>query len=127
MSNTSIECQGDWLRCPRTTATLIKGKLQSTPSPRGSDHPTATAHGHAITVPRLSANAEFTECRIVDRIPAGDHHIVLAAPERGGHGGRDQPGPLLYHDRRYTSVTEPRGDEARQGISRHNVAEPQGS
>ncbi|MER8001671.1 flavin reductase family protein [Streptomyces sp. NPDC095613] len=44
------------------------------------------------------------DCRIVDRIPAGDHHIVLAAPERGGHGGRDRPGPLLYHDRRYTSL-----------------------
>ncbi|MGW4142830.1 flavin reductase [Streptomyces mirabilis] len=47
-------------------------------------------------------------CRMVDRIPAGDHHIVLAAPVRGGHGGRDQSRPLLYHDRRYTSVTEPK-------------------
>ncbi|MDH6622736.1 flavin reductase (DIM6/NTAB) family NADH-FMN oxidoreductase RutF [Streptomyces sp. LBL] len=53
----------------------------------------------------------WLECRIVDRIPAGDHHIVLAAPERGGHSGRDQPGPLLYHDRRYTSVTEPKPGE----------------
>ena len=50
----------------------------------------------------------WLECRMVDRIPAGDHHIVLAAPVSGGHGGRDQRRPLLYHDRRYTSVTEPK-------------------
>ncbi|MGW2964758.1 flavin reductase family protein [Streptomyces sp. NPDC001220] len=49
----------------------------------------------------------WLECRMADRIPAGDHHIVLAAPVRGGHGNRDQRGPLLYHGRRYTSVTEP--------------------
>ncbi|MEU0819224.1 hypothetical protein [Streptomyces mirabilis] len=51
---------------------------------------------------------------MVDRIPAGDHHIVLAAPVRGGHGGRDQSRPLLYHDRRYTSVTEPKEGTSRE-------------
>ncbi|MFH9968687.1 flavin reductase [Streptomyces mirabilis] len=55
-----------------------------------------------------SVAGAWLECRMVDRIPAGDHRIVLAAPVRGGHGGRDQSRPLLYHDRRYTSVTEPK-------------------
>ncbi|MFD7485982.1 flavin reductase family protein [Streptomyces mirabilis] len=47
-----------------------------------------------------SVAGAWLECRMVDRIPAGDHRIVLAAPVRGGHGGRDQSRPLLYHDRR---------------------------
>jgi flavin reductase (DIM6/NTAB) family NADH-FMN oxidoreductase RutF len=35
-------------------------------------------------------------CRIVARVPAGDHHIVLAEPCTGDSSA---PGrPLLYHD-----------------------------
>ncbi|MEU6610741.1 flavin reductase family protein [Streptomyces shenzhenensis] len=66
------------------------------------------AIGHDNGRTSVAGAVAWLECRTVDRIPAGDHHIVLAAPVRGGHGGRDQRGPLVYHDRRYTSVTEPK-------------------
>ncbi|MFE2488274.1 flavin reductase family protein [Streptomyces mirabilis] len=69
------------------------------------DHP-AICYDDGLT--SVAGAVAWLECRMVDRIPAGDHHIVLAAPVRGGHGGRDQSRPLLYHDRRYTSVTEPK-------------------
>ncbi|MET7729516.1 flavin reductase family protein [Streptomyces mirabilis] len=70
-----------------------------------SDHP---AIGYDDGLTSVAGAIAWLECRMVDRIPAGDHHIVLAARVRGGHGGRDQSRPLLYHDRRYTSVTEPK-------------------
>ncbi|MFG2260128.1 flavin reductase family protein [Streptomyces mirabilis] len=66
------------------------------------------AIGYDDGLTSVAGAVAWLECRMVDRIPAGDHHIVLATPVRGGHGGRDQSRPLLYHDRRYTSVTEPK-------------------
>jgi flavin reductase (DIM6/NTAB) family NADH-FMN oxidoreductase RutF len=39
-------------------------------------------------------------CRVVDRVPAGDHAIVLAELIDGGHAD-DATEPLLYHMGRY--------------------------
>ncbi|MFE5373251.1 flavin reductase family protein [Streptomyces mirabilis] len=69
------------------------------------DHP---AIGNDDGLTSVADAVAWLECRMVDRIPTGDHHIVLVAPVRGGRGGRDQSCPLLYNDRRYTSVTEPK-------------------
>ena len=43
-------------------------------------------------------------CRIVERVPAGDHAIVLAEPLHGEqHDGGDEA-PLLYHMGRYLNL-----------------------
>ncbi|WP_433178524.1 flavin reductase family protein [Actinoallomurus sp. CA-150999] len=83
------------------------------------DHP-AIGYDNGLT--SVAGAVAWLECRIVDRIPAGDHHIVLARPVRGGHGGRDQRKPLLYHDRRYAWVTEPK-EETRPGEALADGAE----
>ena len=72
------------------------------------DHP---AIGHDEGLTSVAGAVAWLECRVVDRIPAGDHHIVLASPIRGGksgHHSHEHRGPLLYHDRRYTTCTVPK-------------------
>jgi flavin reductase (DIM6/NTAB) family NADH-FMN oxidoreductase RutF len=73
------------------------------------DHP---AIGYDDGLTPVAVAVAWLECRVADRIPAGDHHIILATPVRGGHVGRGQCRPLLYHDRRYTSVTEPKRERS---------------
>jgi flavin reductase (DIM6/NTAB) family NADH-FMN oxidoreductase RutF len=47
-------------------------------------------------VPVLGDVPAWLVCRVVARVPAGDHHIVLAEPVTGDSEG---PGrPLLYHE-----------------------------
>jgi flavin reductase (DIM6/NTAB) family NADH-FMN oxidoreductase RutF len=42
-------------------------------------------------------------CRVVDRVIAGDHAVVIAEPLLGEH--RDGGAPLLYHMGRYACLT----------------------
>lgn len=52
----------------------------------------------AHEVPVLSGVLAVLVCRVVERVPAGDHAIVLAQPVQGEHA---EGVPLLYHDGRY--------------------------
>jgi flavin reductase (DIM6/NTAB) family NADH-FMN oxidoreductase RutF len=53
-------------------------------------------------VPLLDGVLTWLLCRVVDRLTAGDHAIVLAEPLGGGHG--DDQAPLLYHQGRYAGL-----------------------
>ena len=53
-------------------------------------------------VPLLDAALAQLICRVVDRVPAGDHVIVLAAPLLADH--LDKGAPLLYHQGRYANL-----------------------
>jgi flavin reductase (DIM6/NTAB) family NADH-FMN oxidoreductase RutF len=46
-------------------------------------------------VPLLNGVLAYVVCRVVQRVPAGDHSIVLAAPVAGAHGHATGT-PLLY-------------------------------
>jgi flavin reductase (DIM6/NTAB) family NADH-FMN oxidoreductase RutF len=54
-------------------------------------------------VPLLETALARLVCRIVERVPVGDHALILAEPL---HGDFDAEGsaPLLYHMSRYTSA-----------------------
>ncbi|TCB96842.1 flavin reductase [Micromonospora zingiberis] len=52
-------------------------------------------------VPILDDPLAWFLCRLIDRVTAGDHAVVLAEPVDGGTGTGD---PLLYHDGRYTGL-----------------------
>jgi flavin reductase (DIM6/NTAB) family NADH-FMN oxidoreductase RutF len=53
-------------------------------------------------VPVLGGALGWLVCRVTQLVPAGDHAIVIAAPELGSH--RPEGEPLLYHDGRYTGL-----------------------
>ncbi|HEX8626948.1 MAG TPA: flavin reductase family protein [Catenuloplanes sp.] len=52
-------------------------------------------------VPILDGTLAWLLCRVIDRVTAGDHAVVLAEPLLGRHGDGV---PLLYHDGRYTGL-----------------------
>jgi flavin reductase (DIM6/NTAB) family NADH-FMN oxidoreductase RutF len=52
-------------------------------------------------VPLLDGTLARLLCRVVDRVVAGDHTVVLAEPL---HGEQDDGAPLLYHDGRYAHL-----------------------
>jgi flavin reductase (DIM6/NTAB) family NADH-FMN oxidoreductase RutF len=56
-------------------------------------------HGVAL----LAGTLAWLVCRVVDRVAAGDHAIVLAEPVRGDHLDEVLP-PLLYHMGGYLTV-----------------------
>ncbi|MEE6262354.1 flavin reductase family protein [Plantactinospora sonchi] len=56
-------------------------------------------------VPLLDGTLAWLVCRVVDRVLAGDHTIVLAEPLVGAHDD-DGVAPLLYHMGRYASLTD---------------------
>jgi flavin reductase (DIM6/NTAB) family NADH-FMN oxidoreductase RutF len=56
-------------------------------------------HGVAL----LPDSLAWLVCRVVDRVHAGDHAIVLAEPVLGNHLDDPHP-PLLYHMGRYLTV-----------------------
>jgi len=56
-------------------------------------------------VPVLDGTLAWLVCRIVDRVAAGDHAVVLAEPLLARH--RDEESPLLYHQGRYASLANP--------------------
>jgi flavin reductase (DIM6/NTAB) family NADH-FMN oxidoreductase RutF len=53
-------------------------------------------------VPILDRTLAWLLCRVVERVVAGDHAVVLAQPLLAEHGGADLP--LLYHDGRYARL-----------------------
>jgi flavin reductase (DIM6/NTAB) family NADH-FMN oxidoreductase RutF len=53
-------------------------------------------------VPLLDGTLAWLVCRVVDRVPAGDHVVVLAQPLLAEYGGQDSP--LLYHQGRYACL-----------------------
>ncbi|SCL25663.1 NADH-FMN oxidoreductase RutF, flavin reductase (DIM6/NTAB) family [Micromonospora pallida] len=55
-------------------------------------------------VPILDDTLAWLVCRVIDRVVAGDHAVVLAAPELLRHG--EAGSPLLYHQGRYTDLAE---------------------
>ncbi|MEN3308743.1 MAG: hypothetical protein V7603_4945 [Micromonosporaceae bacterium] len=58
-------------------------------------HPTAWRTGpHGVPV--LAGVLAVLVCRVVERVEAGDHAIVLAEPVHGEHA-HDGGAPLLYH------------------------------
>ncbi len=63
--------------------------------------PTRWRHGpHGV--PLLDAVSAWLVCRVVARVPAGDHHIVVAQALAGNPDG---PGkPLLYHQGRFNTL-----------------------
>jgi flavin reductase (DIM6/NTAB) family NADH-FMN oxidoreductase RutF len=55
-------------------------------------------------VPLLDGASAWLLCRVVQRVRAGDHAIVLAEPVLGEHGDDDAYPPLVYHDGRYAAI-----------------------
>jgi flavin reductase (DIM6/NTAB) family NADH-FMN oxidoreductase RutF len=53
-------------------------------------------------VPVLDGTLVWLVCRVIDRVAAGDHTVVLAEPLLAQHTGADHP--LLYHQGRYTAL-----------------------
>ncbi|MFG1653041.1 flavin reductase family protein [Micromonospora sp. NPDC049275] len=53
-------------------------------------------------VPILDGTLAWLLCRVVDRVPVGDHVVVLAEPELLRHA--DVGSPLLYHRGRYAGL-----------------------
>lgn len=54
-------------------------------------------------VPLLDGTLAWLVCRIVERVAAGDHTVVVAKPLLAGHGDGDGA-PLLYHQGRYAAL-----------------------
>ncbi|KPI08326.1 flavin reductase domain protein FMN-binding protein [Actinobacteria bacterium OK074] len=55
-------------------------------------------------VPVLDDVLAWLVCRVVARVPAGDHRIVLAEVLLGDHSGTGQP--LLYHQGRFNGLRD---------------------
>jgi flavin reductase (DIM6/NTAB) family NADH-FMN oxidoreductase RutF len=55
-------------------------------------------------VPLLDGVLAQIVCRVVRRVEAGDHWIVLAAPEEGRHHDDLSATPLVYHDGHYAHL-----------------------
>ncbi|MER7002847.1 flavin reductase family protein [Dactylosporangium sp. NPDC000555] len=55
-------------------------------------------------VPLLDGVPARLICRVTDRIAAGDHTIVLAAPIAGQHADNELTPPLVYHAGRYGTL-----------------------
>ena len=53
-------------------------------------------------VPVLDGTLAWLVCRIVDRVAAGDHAVVLAEPLLAQYANAESP--LLYHQGRYTCL-----------------------
>jgi flavin reductase (DIM6/NTAB) family NADH-FMN oxidoreductase RutF len=55
-------------------------------------------------VPLLDGVLARLVCRVVQRVRAGDHSIVLATPESGHHHVDESATPLVYHAGRYARL-----------------------
>jgi flavin reductase (DIM6/NTAB) family NADH-FMN oxidoreductase RutF len=55
-------------------------------------------------VPLLDGVLAWLVCTVADRVPAGDHTIILASPHTGSGSTLLDAGPLLYHAGRYLSL-----------------------
>lgn len=83
-----------------------QGDLAATFARSGADRfgaPTAWSPGPE-GVPVLDGVLAWLVCRIVGRVPAGDHRIVLAEVVLGDPTGAGRP--LLYHQGRFTALRD---------------------
>ena len=83
-----------------------QGDLAATFARSGADRfgaPTAWRDGPE-GVPVLDDVLAWLVCRIVARVPAGDHRIVLAEVVLGDPSGGGRP--LLYHQGRFTALRD---------------------
>ncbi|MGW6290102.1 flavin reductase family protein [Streptomyces sp. NPDC055107] len=55
-------------------------------------------------VPLLAGVSAWLVCRVVARVPAGDHRIVIAEAVAGSPSGAGRP--LVYHQGRFTSLRD---------------------
>ncbi|MFE3516192.1 flavin reductase family protein [Streptomyces sp. NPDC059166] len=55
-------------------------------------------------VPLLGGVVAWLVCRVVARVPAGDHRIVIAQVEAGDPSGGGRP--LVYHQGRFTALRD---------------------
>ncbi|MGV9251893.1 flavin reductase family protein [Streptomyces sp. NPDC003697] len=81
-------------------------ELAATFARRGADRfgaPTAW-HDGPEGVPVLDDVLAWLVCRVVARVPAGDHRIVLAEVVLGDPEGAGRP--LLYHQGRFTALRD---------------------
>jgi flavin reductase (DIM6/NTAB) family NADH-FMN oxidoreductase RutF len=56
-------------------------------------------------VPLLDGALARLVCRVVTRVEAGDHAIVLAQPVFGDHRDDERAAPLVYHAGRYVATS----------------------
>jgi flavin reductase (DIM6/NTAB) family NADH-FMN oxidoreductase RutF len=79
-------------------------ELAATFSRRGADRfaPPTSWHEGPGRVPLLNGVLGWLVCRTVARVPAGDHHIVIAEVIAGSDSGRGRP--LLYHQAGFTAL-----------------------
>nr|WSY56855.1 flavin reductase family protein [Streptomyces sp. NBC_00886] len=81
-------------------------QLAATFARSGADRfgaPTAWREGHE-GVPVLDGVLAWLVCRVVARVPAGDHRIVLAEVVLGDPAGSGRP--LLYHQGRFNGLRD---------------------
>ncbi|MFF9287335.1 flavin reductase family protein [Streptomyces griseosporeus] len=81
-------------------------ELAATFARSGADRfgPPTVWHEGPEGVPVLDGVLAWLVCRVVTRVPAGDHRIVLAEVTLGDPAG---PGrPLLYHQGRFTALRD---------------------
>ncbi|MGW0831518.1 flavin reductase family protein [Streptomyces prunicolor] len=81
-------------------------ELAATFARSGADRfgaPTAWREGPE-GVPILDGVLAWLVCRVVARVPAGDHRIVLAEVVLGDHAGTGRP--LLYHQGRFNGLRD---------------------
>lgn len=55
-------------------------------------------------VPLLDDVLAVLICRVINHVEAGDHVIVIAAPELAEHHDDESVSPLVYHDGAYTAL-----------------------
>ncbi|WFB06432.1 flavin reductase family protein [Streptomyces sp. LX-29] len=86
-------------------------QLAATFARSGADRfaPPTRWRGGPHGVPLLEGVLAWLVCRVVARIPAGDHRVVIAEPVAGDPvaGDPSRPGrPLLYHQGRFNALRD---------------------
>ncbi|MER5888125.1 flavin reductase family protein [Streptomyces sp. NPDC001941] len=83
-----------------------QGELAATFARSGADRfaPPTRWHEGPEGVPVLDGVLAWLVCRVVARVPAGDHRIVLAQAVSGDPRGEGRP--LLYHQGRFNALRD---------------------
>ena len=81
-------------------------KLAATFARSGADRfgPATGWHSGPEGVPLLDGVLAWLVCRVVARVPAGDHHLVIAQAVVGDPAGEGRP--LVYHQGRFTALRD---------------------
>ncbi|MFD3742060.1 flavin reductase [Streptomyces sp. CB00316] len=81
-------------------------ELAATFARSGADRfgPSTDWSGGPEGVPLLAGVSAWLVCRVVARIPAGDHRIVIAEAVAGDPSGAGRP--LVYHQGRFTALRD---------------------